>query len=69
MTNIRNMDLNLLVVLNILLDERSVSRAAKRLNLSQPAVSGALRRLRSTFRDPLFVRSRQGIRPTPYAME
>ena len=69
MTNIRNMDLNLLVVLNILLDERSVSRAAKRLNLSQPAVSGALRRLRSTFRDPLFIRSRQGMTPTPYAME
>jgi DNA-binding transcriptional LysR family regulator len=67
--NIRNIDLNLLVVLDVLLDERSVSRAARRLNLSQPAVSGALKRLRETFQDPLFVRSQQGIRPTPQALE
>jgi DNA-binding transcriptional LysR family regulator len=69
LTNIRNIDLNLLVVLDVLLDERSVSRAAERLNLSQPAVSGALKRLRETFEDPLFVRTRQGIRPTPNALE
>ena len=69
MANIRNIDLNLLVVLDVLLDERSVSRAANRLNLSQPAVSGALKRLRETFQDPLFVRARQGIRPTPQALE
>lgn len=69
MANIRNIDLNLLVVLDVLLDERSVSRAAQRLNLSQPAVSGALKRLRETFQDPLFVRSQQGIRPTPQALE
>lgn len=69
MTNIRNIDLNLLVVLDILLDERSVSRAAERLNLSQPAVSGALKRLRETFDDPLFVRSQQGIRPTANALK
>ena len=69
MTNIRNVDLNLLVVLDVLLDERSVSRAAERLNLSQPAVSGALKRLRETFEDPLFVRTRQGIRPTPQALD
>lgn len=69
MANIRNIDLNLLVVLDVLLDERSVSRAAQRLNLSQPAVSGALKRLRETFQDPLFVRSRQGIRPTPQALD
>ena len=69
MANIRNIDLNLLVVLDVLLDERSVSRAAQRLNLSQPAVSGALKRLRDTFQDPLFVRSRQGIRPTPQALD
>ncbi len=54
MTNIRNVDLNLLVALDVLLDERSVSRAAERLNLSQPAVSGTLKRLRTTFDDPLF---------------
>ncbi len=69
MADIRNVDLNLLVVLDVLLDERSVSRAAKRLNLSQPAVSGALKRLRETFQDPLFVRAQQGIRPTPQALE
>ena len=69
MTNIRNIDLNLLVALDVLLDERSVSRAAQRLNLSQPAVSGALKRLREAFQDPLFVRSQQGIRPTPQALE
>ena len=69
MVNIRNVDLNLLFVLDVLLDERSVSRAARRLNLSQPAVSGALKRLRDTFQDPLFVRAQQGIRPTPQALE
>lgn len=69
MANIRDIDLNLLVVLDVLLDERSVSRAARRLNLSQPAVSGALKRLREAFQDPLFVRSRQGIRPTPQALD
>jgi DNA-binding transcriptional LysR family regulator len=69
LANIRSIDLNLLVVLDVLLDERSVSASAQRLNLSQPAVSGALKRLRDTFQDPLFVRSRQGIRPTPQALE
>jgi DNA-binding transcriptional LysR family regulator len=69
MTNIRNVDLNLLVALDVLLDERSVSRAAERLNLSQPAVSGTLKRLRATFDDPLFVRTQQGIRPTQRALE
>ena len=69
MVNIRNVDLNLLFVLDVLLDERSVSRAAQRLNLSQPAVSGALKRLRETFKDPMFVRTRQGIRPTPQALQ
>ncbi|MGB0630526.1 MAG: LysR family transcriptional regulator [Alphaproteobacteria bacterium] len=68
MTNIRNVDLNLLIVLDVLLAERNVSRAAERLNLSQPAVSGALKRLRTSFRDPLFVRAQQGIRPTPFAL-
>ncbi|PPR11318.1 MAG: HTH-type transcriptional regulator SyrM 1 [Alphaproteobacteria bacterium MarineAlpha11_Bin1] len=69
MSNIKDVDLNLLIVLNVLLDERSVSGAAKRLNLSQPAVSGALKRLREAFHDPLFVRTRQGIRPTPQALQ
>ena len=50
-----------------LYDELSVSRAARRLGMSQPAVSKALRRLRDTFDDPLFVRGPSGIVPTPRA--
>ncbi|WP_346054280.1 MULTISPECIES: LysR family transcriptional regulator [Amycolatopsis] len=52
-----NLDLNLLVSLDVLLEERSVTRAAARLGLSQPALSGALARLRRHFDDPLLVRS------------
>ncbi|MFD2415798.1 LysR family transcriptional regulator [Amycolatopsis pigmentata] len=52
-----NLDLNLLVSLDMLLEERSVTRAAARLGLSQPALSGALARLRRHFDDPLLVRS------------
>ena len=58
-------DLNLLPIAIALYDELSVSRAARRLGMSQPAVSKALRRLRETFDDPLFVRSPGGIVPTP----
>lgn len=54
--NLRNVDLNLLVALEALLTERSVSRAGKRIGLSQPAMSGALARLRKLFQDPLLVR-------------
>ncbi|WP_290051557.1 LysR substrate-binding domain-containing protein [Amycolatopsis solani] len=52
-----NLDLNLLVSLDVLLEERSVTRAAARLGLSQPALSGALARLRRHFDDPLLIRS------------
>ncbi len=55
--NLSNLDLNLLVSLDVLLEERSVTRAAARLGLSQPALSGALARLRRHFDDPLLVRS------------
>jgi DNA-binding transcriptional LysR family regulator len=58
-------DLNLLPIAIALYDELSVSRAARRLGMSQPAVSKALRRLRETFADPLFVRGPNGIVPTP----
>ncbi len=61
-------DLNLLTVLNMLLRERSVSRAAARLNLSQPAVSHALSRAREAFGDPLLVREGSVMRPTPQAL-
>jgi DNA-binding transcriptional LysR family regulator len=60
-------DLNLLYIAVALYDELSVSHAARHLGMSQPAVSKALRRLRETFDDPLFVRSPRGIMPTPRA--
>lgn len=67
MRDIKTLDLNLLKTLDALLDERSVTRAADRLGLTQPAVSGMLTRLRHSFDDPLFVRSQRGIIPTPRA--
>lgn len=60
-------DLNLLPIVVALYDELSVSRAARQLGMSQPAVSKALRRLRDTFDDPLFLRGPSGIVPTPRA--
>ncbi|WP_158784974.1 LysR family transcriptional regulator [Pantoea sp. BAV 3049] len=66
---IRTMDLNLLKALDALLDERSVTRAADRLALTQPAVSGMLTRLRDCFGDPLFSRTQRGIVPTSRALE
>ena len=62
-----DVDLNLLVVFHRLLQTRQVSRAAQELQLSQPAVSNALRRLRQLLGDELFVRTPTGMRPTPYA--
>lgn len=67
MADIRTLDLNLLKALDALLDTGSVTRAADRLGLTQPAVSGMLNRLRETFQDPLFVRTQRGILPTPRA--
>jgi DNA-binding transcriptional LysR family regulator len=60
-------DLNLLPIVIALYDELSVSRAARQMGMSQPAVSKALRRLRATFDDQLFVRGPSGIVPTPRA--
>ncbi|MFJ1301298.1 LysR family transcriptional regulator [Pseudomonadota bacterium AL_CKDN230030165-1A_HGKHYDSX7] len=60
-------DLNLMRVFLTVLEERSVTRAARRLNLTQPAVSYALTRLREQFDDPLFVRTPAGMAPTPVA--
>jgi len=58
--NLRSVDLNLLVVLQRLLETRHVTRASELLNMSQPAVSRALQRLRDTFDDPLLVRTAHG---------
>lgn len=69
MRDIKLIDLNLLKALDALLDERSVTRAAERLGLTQPAVSGMLTRLRESFDDPLFVRTRRGIVPTVRATD
>lgn len=68
MSDIMGLDINLLRALDALLDERSVTRAASRLALTQPAVSGLLARLRERFDDPLFVRGRRGVTPTPRAL-
>lgn len=65
--NLRSLDLNLLVILDALLDEAHVSRAAERLFLSQPAASAALQRCRHLFRDPLLERGRGSMRLTPKA--
>ena len=62
-------DLNLLVVMDALLAERHVGRAAERLHLSQSATSHALSRLRTTLDDPLFIRNPRGIEPTPLTLE
>ena len=67
--NLRNVDLNLLVVLDALLEERNVSRAGRRIGLSQPAMSAALGRLRELFRDPLLVRVGRGLALTEGAEE
>lgn len=61
-------DLNLLVILDALCRHGSVSRAAERLALSQPAISHALNRLRAATGDPLFTRSGRGLVPTPRAV-
>ena len=67
--NLESFDLNLLRVLDALLTARSVSGAARQLDLSQPATSGALARLRVAFGDPLLVRSGNRMVPTPLAEE
>lgn len=67
MDDLRKLDLNLLIVFQHLLEERNISAVARKLDLSQPAVSNALRRLRLAFGDELFVRTGLGMLPTPLA--
>ena len=64
---LNGLDLNLLVALDVLLEERSVSRSAERLHLSQPAVSAALGRLRNFFDDELLVQHGKRMIPTAHA--
>ena len=67
--NVQALDLNLLRVFDAVLRDRSVTSAAKRLGLTQPAVSNALARLRAQFEDVLFVRTPGGMDATPFARE
>lgn len=67
-TNFRTLDLNLLRVFDEVMAERSLTRAARTLSLTQPAVSNALRRLRETLGDELVRRQGHGIEPTPRAL-
>ncbi len=65
--DIRSLDLNLLVVFDAMLHHQNVTKAAEAIKLSQPAMSAAISRLRSWFDDPLFVRTKAGMEPTPKA--
>jgi DNA-binding transcriptional LysR family regulator len=65
--HLSNVDLNLFVVFDAIYSEGGVTPAARRLNLTQPAISHALARLREAFGDPLFVRHGRSITPTPLA--
>ena len=69
MFNLRSLDLNLLTVFEAIYEFGTVSGAADRLALSQSATSHALSRLRDACRDDLFVRTRQGLSPTPVATD
>jgi DNA-binding transcriptional LysR family regulator len=64
---LRRLDLNLLLVLHTVLQSRNVTVAARRLNMSQPAVSRAIGRLRTVFDDPLFSKGGHGVVPTERA--
>ncbi|MDN7125093.1 LysR family transcriptional regulator [Pseudidiomarina terrestris] len=67
MNNIKDIDLNLLVYLDMLLRERNVTKAAAQLNITQPAMSNGLKRLRSLLNDPILVRTSEGMIPTETA--
>lgn len=67
--NLRSIDLNLLPVFAAIMEAGQLSRAADQLGMSQPAISAALQRLRHTLGDELFVRTHQGMEPTPRARE
>lgn len=63
----KDVDLNLLTMFDAIMNEQSISRAATRLAMTQPAVSNALARMRVTYNDPLFVKAGRGVKATPKA--
>ena len=67
--DIKDIDLNLLIIFQQLLQERRVSAVAVNLGLSQPTISNALNRLRQQLGDELFLRTSKGMEPTSYAMQ
>jgi DNA-binding transcriptional LysR family regulator len=69
MTDLRKIDVNLIVVLDAILNEMNLTRAGDAIGMSQPAVSGALARLRTQFDDPLLVRNGKIFEPTERALE
>ena len=62
-----NIDLNLMVIFDTIMQEQSVTAAARRLAMTQPSVSNAVSRMRHLWNDPIFVKQGRGIRPTPFA--
>jgi len=66
---LQNLSLHLLECFRVLVEEKSVSRAAERMDMSQPGMSNVLARLREALGDPILIRSGNGMLPTPYAME
>ena len=67
--NLRKQDLALLMFFDALATQGSVSKAAKQMHVTQPAMSNALAKLRKLFGDPLFVKTQEGVAPTPKALE
>lgn len=67
MIRLQDLDINLLVVFQLLYEERKTTAVAERLGVNQSSVSHALRRLRDVFDDPLFERTARGLQPTPFA--
>ncbi len=67
--NIKNFDLNLLLVFRTLFEQKNVTKASKELGITQPAMSNALNRLRYLIKDELFVRGPRGMRPTQRAID
>lgn len=69
MKNLRSFDLNQIVILDSLLDTHSVTKTAERLNLTQPAISATLKKLRNHYDDPLFVKNGRSLKPTFFALQ